>query len=206
MCSQIFRFGKYLTSRSQWPRGLRRRSAAARLLGLWVRIPPGTWMSVCCECCVLSGRGLCDGLITRPEESYRLWCVAVCELEKPQERGGHGPRLGRKRHRKKNLTNCPLKACKKTILGLKSNKQSFPAKSKASDLHRDSAIEERQSLRVSQLNNFCTRMLETPPDFGRGRSFQIASHSNIHDTANIRRPCPRHEGVCGSRDTASLIL
>ena len=27
-------------------------------------------MSVCCECCVLSGRGLCDELITRPEESY----------------------------------------------------------------------------------------------------------------------------------------
>jgi hypothetical protein len=29
----------------------------------------------------LSGRGLCDGLITRPEESYRLWCVVVCDLE-----------------------------------------------------------------------------------------------------------------------------
>jgi len=29
---------------------------------------------------VLSGRGLCDGLITRPEESYRLWRV-VCDLE-----------------------------------------------------------------------------------------------------------------------------
>jgi hypothetical protein len=29
--------------------------------------------------CVLSGRGLCDGLITRPEESYRLWCVLVCD-------------------------------------------------------------------------------------------------------------------------------
>jgi len=38
-------------------------------------------MSVCCECCVLSGRGLCDELITRPEESYRLWCVVVCDLE-----------------------------------------------------------------------------------------------------------------------------
>ena len=37
-------------------------------------------MSVCCECCVLSGRGLCDGLITRPEESYRLWCVLVCDF------------------------------------------------------------------------------------------------------------------------------
>jgi len=29
----------------------------------------------------LSGRGLCDELITRPEESYRLWCVVVCNLE-----------------------------------------------------------------------------------------------------------------------------
>ena len=67
--------------RSQWPRGLRRRSLAARLLRLWVRIPPGAWMFVCCECCVLSGRGLCDGLITRPEESYRLWCVVECDLE-----------------------------------------------------------------------------------------------------------------------------
>ena len=68
------------TSRSQWPRALRRRSSAARLLRLWVRIPLGAWMSVCCECHVLSGRGLCDELITRPEESYQLWCV-VCDLE-----------------------------------------------------------------------------------------------------------------------------
>jgi hypothetical protein len=30
---------------------------------------------------VLSGRGLCDELITRPEESYRLWGVAVCYQE-----------------------------------------------------------------------------------------------------------------------------
>ena len=26
-------------------------------------------------------RGLCDELITRPEESYRLCCVVVCDLE-----------------------------------------------------------------------------------------------------------------------------
>jgi hypothetical protein len=32
-------------------------------------------MDVCRECCVLSGRGLCNELITRPEESYRLLCV-----------------------------------------------------------------------------------------------------------------------------------
>jgi hypothetical protein len=30
---------------------------------------------------VLSGRGLCDELITRPEKSYRLWWVVVCDLE-----------------------------------------------------------------------------------------------------------------------------
>jgi hypothetical protein len=40
----------------------------------------GAWMFVCLLC-VLSGRGLCDGLITRPEESYRLWCALVCDLE-----------------------------------------------------------------------------------------------------------------------------
>ena len=66
-------------SRSQWPSGPRRGSAATRLLGLRVRIPPWAWMFVCCVCCV--GRGLCDGLITRPEESYRLYCVLVCDLE-----------------------------------------------------------------------------------------------------------------------------
>ena len=64
-----------MDGRSQWPRGLRRGSAAASLLGLWIRILPEAWMFVCCECCVLSGRGLCDGLITRTEESYRVWCV-----------------------------------------------------------------------------------------------------------------------------------
>jgi len=37
-------------------------------------------MSVCCVYCVLSGRGLSDELITRPEESYRLWCVVVCVI------------------------------------------------------------------------------------------------------------------------------
>jgi hypothetical protein len=41
----------------------------------------GAWMSVICECCVLSDRGLCDGLITRPEEIYRLCCLVVWDLE-----------------------------------------------------------------------------------------------------------------------------
>ena len=51
-------------------------------------------MFVCCECCVLSGRCLCDELITRPEESYRLCCVVVCDLETSRIRKPW-PALGR---------------------------------------------------------------------------------------------------------------
>jgi hypothetical protein len=88
--------------RSQWPRGLRRRSAAARLLRSWVRIPQGAWMFVCCECCVLSGRGFCDELITRPEESYQLWCVVVCDLENLKNEEAM-TRIGSQRHKKKTM-------------------------------------------------------------------------------------------------------
>jgi hypothetical protein len=78
--------------RSQWPRGLR--SSAARLLRSWIRIPSGAWMFVCCECCVLSGRGLCDGLITRPEESYWMWRVVVCVIKKPRKKRMRKPATG----------------------------------------------------------------------------------------------------------------
>jgi hypothetical protein len=40
--------GNFKFLRSRWPRGLRRGSAAACLLGLRVRIPPGAWMSIFC--------------------------------------------------------------------------------------------------------------------------------------------------------------
>ena len=61
--------------RSQWPHGVRRGSVAARLLGL--RGFESLWKHgyLSLKSCVLSGGGLCDGLITRPEESYRVWCV-----------------------------------------------------------------------------------------------------------------------------------
>ena len=56
--------------------------------------PTGAWMFFCCECCVLSRRGLCDELITRPEESYRMCCVVVCDLESLRMRRPW-PALGR---------------------------------------------------------------------------------------------------------------
>ena len=52
-------------------------------------------MSVCCDCCVLSVRGLCEELITRPEELYRLWCVVVCDLDTSSMRKPL-PALGRR--------------------------------------------------------------------------------------------------------------
>jgi hypothetical protein len=59
-------------------------------------------MFVCCECCVLSGRGLCDELITRLEESYRLWCVVVCDLKTSRIRRPW-PALGRSATEKKYI-------------------------------------------------------------------------------------------------------
>jgi hypothetical protein len=60
------------------PSVLRRRSAGACLLRLLVRIPPGAWVSVVGVVCY-TGRSLCDELITRSDETYRLWCVVVCD-------------------------------------------------------------------------------------------------------------------------------
>jgi len=57
-------------------------------------------MFVCCECCVLSGRGLCDVLITRPETSYQLWCVVVCDLENIKNEETM-TRIGSQRHSEK---------------------------------------------------------------------------------------------------------
>ena len=54
------------------------RPAAALLLRSWLRIPPGASIFVCCECRVLSSTGLCEGLITRLEESTD--CGASCAI------------------------------------------------------------------------------------------------------------------------------
>jgi len=58
-----------------------RNSMMMMMMIIIIIIPPAAWMFVRCECCVLSGRGLGDELITRPGESYRLWHVVVCDLE-----------------------------------------------------------------------------------------------------------------------------
>jgi len=76
------------SSRSQWPRALSRGYAASHLLGMLVWIPPGEWIFISCESCVLSGTGLCVGLITCPEDSYRVWCVWVWSWSPVRE--GHG--------------------------------------------------------------------------------------------------------------------
>jgi hypothetical protein len=66
--------------RSQWSRGLRRGPAAVRLLELWVPIPPWSWMFISCDCCVLSGRGLCvDCLLVRRSPAE---CSVSCECDR----------------------------------------------------------------------------------------------------------------------------
>ena len=71
--------------RSRLPGCLSRVTAVSRLLGLQVRIPPLAWMSVCCECCVSSGRGLCDEAFARPEVSYRVSRVKLRSWNRDNE-------------------------------------------------------------------------------------------------------------------------
>ena len=66
---------------------------------------PTGGMDVYCVCCVLSGRGLCDELISRPEESYRLWCVVVCDIETSLMRRPW-PALGRSANKKETGIEC----------------------------------------------------------------------------------------------------
>jgi hypothetical protein len=47
---------------------------------------------------VLSGISLCDELITRPEESSRLWCVVVCNFENLKNEEAM-TRVGSQRHK-----------------------------------------------------------------------------------------------------------
>jgi len=67
-----------------------RKSAAARLLRLWVRIPPGPWTFVCCECCVYcqlevsaTSWSLIQRILTDCDPS-------LCVIYKPREWGGPG--------------------------------------------------------------------------------------------------------------------
>jgi hypothetical protein len=60
-------------------------------------------MFVCHECCVVSGRGLWDELITRPEESYPFWYVQLAWLGSPVRGGGHVP---------ESRVEVPQKKCK----------------------------------------------------------------------------------------------
>ena len=51
---------------------------------------------------MLSGRVLCDELITRSEECYRLWCVVVCDPENLKNEEAM-TRVGSQRHKKMDV-------------------------------------------------------------------------------------------------------
>ena len=88
--SKLFHCSVYYSSTRPVP------MAARSKAWVWYRSPaeivvsnPTGGIDVFCECCVLSGKGLCDELITRPEESW-LWYVVVGDLETSWRRS-HGP-------------------------------------------------------------------------------------------------------------------
>jgi hypothetical protein len=74
--------------RSQWPRFLRRRSKAVRLLRSWVRNPTGAWVFVCCVYCQVEVSATSWSLVQRSPTDFG---ASLCVIKKPRERG-HSPR------------------------------------------------------------------------------------------------------------------
>jgi len=100
---------------SQWPHGLRRRSAAARLLRFWVRIPPRAWISVvsvmCCQAEVSAtswwlgllkqnrNKNICweeiNETVSGTGQNTTLWCLTyICQCstslnDKRRDKRGH---------------------------------------------------------------------------------------------------------------------
>jgi len=81
---------------------LRRRSAAARLLRLWVRIPPRAWTFVCCECCQVEVSATGWSLVQMSPTD----CGASCVIYKHRDWGGTGP-LGAAAPQTNKQTNKP---------------------------------------------------------------------------------------------------
>ena len=86
---------------------------------------------------MLSGTGLCDELVTRPEESYRLWCVVVCDLESLKNEEVM-TRVGSQRHKKKLiiLTRCIRKVWAMRTLN-------FPYRSQMATKRKPNVVLER---------------------------------------------------------------
>jgi hypothetical protein len=74
--------------RSQWQRGLRCRSTAARRLRSWGRIPQGAWMFFCCVCYQVQISATSWYLVQRSPTDCG---ASLCVIKKPRERGGHSP-------------------------------------------------------------------------------------------------------------------
>jgi hypothetical protein len=94
--------------RSQWPRGLRRRATAARLLRWWVRIPKGAWMFVCCVCAVCCQVEVSATSWSLVQRSPADRSASLRVIKKPSGWGGHSPRWAAVPEKKKvaNLTPC----------------------------------------------------------------------------------------------------
>ena len=85
---------------SYWQRDLRRRSAAARLLRSWVRIPPGAWMSVLSfVCCQVQVSATSWSLVQRRPTD----CVASLRVIKKNLKNEEAiARVGLQRQKKRN--------------------------------------------------------------------------------------------------------
>jgi len=87
----------------QWPRGLRRGSAATHLLGLWVRTSSEKWMSLSCECLCCQVQVSASGRSLVQRSSSECGGSNECDREVPPplRKGKSWLGIGSKRRKKK---------------------------------------------------------------------------------------------------------
>ena len=87
---------------SQLPRGLRHRSAAFRLLRLWVQIPLGAWTFVSFECCQVDISAMSWSLVQRSLTNSDTSCVILkpCEWEGPGPQGAVMPETNKQNNKR----------------------------------------------------------------------------------------------------------
>ena len=90
--------------RPQCPRGLRRWTAASRLLRLLARTPRGIRRSVSFECCLLPVQVSVTGRSLVQSSSTECVCLSVIE----ETQSGDLDPLGVSRHEKKNIQGSPM--------------------------------------------------------------------------------------------------
>ena len=160
--------------------------------------PTGAWISVYCDCCVLSCRGLCDELITSPGASYRMWCVAVCDLESSWMRrawpSGVCRAKNKQARRSSQISSHFLKVIITAIVCLAAvtDCQTSPTRDERRKAGGESGRGFRSSRNTNMLYKFCYWIFYMVAPYVEDTQVQACTHTQTHTHAHTRTHTHTH--------------